>query len=68
MKDKLIKLYKNNTLEVKTAGIVFVVGLIILITIILMSSNNLKSYQTDTYTIKYDKNWNIKRNLQILLN
>lgn len=68
MKEKLIEFYRKNKLAVLTAAIVFFVGLIVLTIIIILNSNDLKEYNTDTYTIKYDKSWKIKDKSETTIN
>ena len=59
LKRKLKKIYKENKLEIITAAVVLVLGLLILIGMLLFQSN-IKEYKTDIYTIKYDRSWKRK--------
>ncbi len=59
IKRKLKKIYKENKLEIITATVVLVLGILVLIGILIFQSN-IKEYKTDIYTIKYDRSWKKK--------
>lgn len=59
IKRKIKKIYKENKLEIITAAVVLVLGLLILVGMLLFQSN-IKEYKTDIYTIKYDRSWKRK--------
>ena len=59
LKRKIKKIYKENKLEIITAAVVLVLGLLILVGMLLFKSN-IKEYKTDIYTIKYDRSWKRK--------
>lgn len=62
MKGKFLKLYKEYKLAFKIAALIILLGIAVIITYLaFFTSNKIKTYSNDIYTIKYDNSWKIDK-------